>query len=67
MHQTSPRVISLYQVVLRTMTIVLQDDDEHFGPKIIRNATVTSPWTDRVPEPTFARPGHRPLVLVTLL
>jgi hypothetical protein len=40
-HDAPPRVISLYQLVLRTMTIVLQDDDEHFGPKIIRNATVT--------------------------
>jgi hypothetical protein len=40
------------------MTNVLQDDDEHFGPKIIRNATVTSISTDRVLEPTFDRPGQ---------
>jgi uncharacterized protein YkwD len=54
-------------MVLRTMTIVLQDDDEHFGPKIIRNATVTSTRTDSVLEPTFARPQPRVFWLVTPL
>ena len=36
------------------MTIVLQDDDERFGPKIIRNATVTWASSDTVHRPTFA-------------
>jgi hypothetical protein len=54
-------------MVLRNMTNVLQDDDEHFGPKINRNATVTSTPADSVREPTFARPQPLAFWLLTPL